>query len=401
MKRAIVALATFALLTLSGCDDIALRDTIVDLVTRASGSVPEAPSGLSAGSLSVSRIHLSWNDNSSNETGFRIERSPDGSSGWMEVSLASADAASWDDTGLIIGTAYSYRVRSYDLAAGDSTYSNTASASTYANVMITINASSDSFTMGDGTYGPGVVQTISDSFKVSRYEITNTEFAGFIADSGYSTSSYWTTNGWTEKTSGSWTQPYFWSNGNLSGANQPVVGVSWYEAVAYCNWRSARESLTAAYNAAGQAAPNATGYRLPTEVQWEYAAAKGASLQTERTYAWGSTWDSSLAVCSVSPASASQTAEVGSKSTAGDTPQGLADISGNVWEWCSDNYQSDAGITAGTDWYYFIGDSTAQYMVHRGGAWDYANEDGLRCACRSYWIPSLRDHILGFRVLRP
>ncbi len=410
MNRAIAAAAVFALLALSGCGDMALRDMIVDLVTKASdtvpetpSTVPEAPSGLSANSLSVSQIHLSWTDNSSNETGFKIERSPDGSSGWTQVQLTAANATSWGDTGLTIGTTYYYRVRSFEPAAGDSPNSNIASGSTFANAMITIIVSSDSFTMGDGTYGPGVVQTISDSFKVSRYEITNTEFAGFIADGGYSTSSssYWTTNGWAAATGGGWTQPLFWSDGNFNGANQPVVGVSWYEAVAYCNWRSAKEGLIAAYNVAGQAAPNAAGYRLPTEVQWEYAAAKGASGQQERIYPWGSTWDPSLTVCSVPPASASKTAEVGSKSTAGDTPQGLADMSGNVWEWCSDNYQSDAGITSGTDLYYFVGDSTAQSFLVRGGAWNNTYEISFRCAYRLGNEPYSRYSFIGFRVVRP
>jgi formylglycine-generating enzyme required for sulfatase activity len=367
-----------------------------------SGSVPEAPSGLSASSLSVSKIHLSWTDNSSNETGFKIERSPDGSSGWTQVQETGANAVSWDDTGLTIGDTYYYRMRSYNLSAGDSTYSNIAATSTYANVMIIINAANDSFTMGDGSYGPNVSQTISTAYRISKYEITNAEFAGFIADGGYSTSSYWTTNGWAQKTSGNWTQPFYWSDGNFNGANQPVVGVSWYEAVAYCNWRSGKEGLIAAYNEGGHAAANATGYRLPTEVQWEYAAAKGASGQAERIYAWGSAWDSSLAVCSVPPATAAKTSEVGSKSTAGDSPQGLADMSGNVWEWCSDNYQIDSGITAGTDWYYFTGDSSAQVFLFRGGSWPELNEYNFRSAYRyNTSLPFFKSSSYGFRVVRP
>jgi formylglycine-generating enzyme required for sulfatase activity len=318
MKQAITAAVVFALLALSGCGDMALRDMIVDLVTKAAVTVPEAPSGLSANSLSVSRIHLAWTDNSSNETGFKIERSPDGSSGWTQVQLTAADATTWDDSGLSVGTAYYYRMRASN-ASGDSPYSNIASGTTDPYLPsfasgVAIKAAGDSIAMGDGTYGPNpaVAQTISYNFTMSKYEITNDQFAQFFADGGYSTSSYWTTNGWTYKENQVWTQPAYWTDANFNGDNQPVVGVSWYEAVAYCNWRSVNEGLTAAYNSSGQANLSATGYRLPTEVEWEYAAAKGASGQAERIYAWGDTWDSSKAVCN-----ATRTADVGSKSIAG------------------------------------------------------------------------------------
>jgi formylglycine-generating enzyme required for sulfatase activity len=409
MKRAIAAFASCALLVLSGCDDMALRDMIVDLVTKAAVTVPEAPSGLSANSLSVSRIHLAWTDNSSNETGFKVERSPDGTSGWTQVQLTAANATTWDDTGLMDSTRYFYRVRASN-ASGDSPYSNTASATTNSYLPsfgggVAIKAAGDSISMGDGMYGPYpmVSQAISYCYTMSKYEITNDQFALFRTDLGYTTQSYWTTNGWNYKQSQGWTQPAYWADVNFNGGNQPVVGVSWYEAVAYCNWRSANEGLTAAYDSSGQANLSATGYRLPTEVEWEYAAGKGASGQAERIYAWGDTWDSSKAVCSVS-VSATRTADVGSKSIAGgDTPQGLADMSGNVWEWCSDNYQPDASVASGTDRYYFVDDSTSKFFTVRGGAWYASYEFYFRCACRGSDNPGHRgDYVdyVGFRVVR-
>ena len=82
--------------------------------------------------------------------------------------------------------------------------------------LITINAAGDSFTMGDGTYGPNVSQNISYKFKISKTEITNSQFQQFIDDGGYNTDSYWTANGWTEKTSGGWTQPPLWANPSYS-----------------------------------------------------------------------------------------------------------------------------------------------------------------------------------------
>ena len=392
MRRVLVLLAIpFVILT--SCSDMDLRNILVQTVENA--KTPQAPSGLSASLLSVSSIGLAWTDNSTNETGFKVERSPDGTSGWTQVQLTAADATTCEDTGLSAGTAYYYRVKAIN-AAGASAYSTCNVPNT--NALIAIPASGDSFYMGDGTYGPNISETISSSYNVSKYEITNAEFAQFIADGGYSTPSYWTTNGlaWLGTT-----QPALWTDSNFNGGNQPVVGVSWYEAVAFCNWRSAKEGLTPAYNGSGQAALSANGYRLPTEVEWEYAAAKGASGHAERTYAYGSgTFDPSKAVCSVSPASATKTADVGSKSTAGDTPQSLADMSGNVWEWCNDNWQVDGSIMVATDRYYFVDDLTSQSFLLRGGSWSNTNESFFRCAYRYSMAPFSRGSSIGFRVVR-
>jgi sulfatase modifying factor 1 len=193
------------------------------------------------------------------------------------------------------------------------------------------------------------------------------------------------------------------NDGKLNGPNQPVVGVSWYEAVAYCNWLSRKEELAPADDDSGHVVPEASGYRLPTEAEWKYVAAKGAPDQAGRIYPWGDTWDSKNAVCRVSPARASNTASVGSKSPQGDTPQGLADMSGNVWQWCSDNAESDERIADSPrpDRYYFKGDSTGVRMVLRGGSWcnDFVN--GFRAAFRSFTaVPGNRSNVSGFRVVR-
>lgn len=275
--------------------------------------------------------------------------------------------------------------------------------------LVTINSANDSFTMGDGTYGPNPVvsQTISYDFKMSKHEITNAQFQVFIDDGGYSTDSYWTTNGITERNNGSWTQPANWTDSSLNGANQPVVGVSWYEAVAFTNWLSTKEGLTPAYNSSGQIVNlSANGYRLPIEVEWEYAAAKGQSGASERLWSWGGAiagdWDCTRTVSNDTGngCSASQTANVGSIS-AGDTPQGLSDMSGNVWEWVSDSYQADSGIASGTDWYYFVDDQATTLSIFRGGAWGNDNEAQFRGAFRGGGNLVYRVNYVGFRVVRP
>jgi len=266
---------------------------------------------------------------------------------------------------------------------------------------IEIHAAGDSFTMGDGSLGPNVAQLISYDFCISKFAITNAQFGGFIADGGYTERKYWTANGWAWK--GKIVQPAFWREARFNGPAQPVVGVSWYEAVAFCNWLSLREGLTPVYDDRGQADLGASGYRLPTEIEWEYAAAKGAPGQAERNYPWGDTWDPQNVVSGLSAPKASKPAVAGSRSPQGDTPQGLSDMSGNVWEWCSDNAQADGDIpdSPRSDRYFFQSDSKLQYMVLRGGSWINAFQNGFRSAFRGFSaVPGSRHNVSGFRVVR-
>jgi glucose/arabinose dehydrogenase len=94
----------------------------------AAPAPPAAPSGLSATAASSTGINLSWTDNSSDETGFRIERSPDGVA-FSEVATVGAGVTSYANTGLAPQTTYSYRVRAYN-GNGSSGYSNVAGATT-------------------------------------------------------------------------------------------------------------------------------------------------------------------------------------------------------------------------------------------------------------------------------
>jgi chitodextrinase/predicted phosphodiesterase len=92
-------------------------------------SLPAAPDNLSASAISSSKIDLSWTDNSDNETSFKVERSPDGASGWVEIGTANTNETTFSDTGLNPETTYYYRVCASN-SAGDSGYSNTANATT-------------------------------------------------------------------------------------------------------------------------------------------------------------------------------------------------------------------------------------------------------------------------------
>ena len=90
---------------------------------------PTAPSSLSAAAPNEGQIDLAWTDNSGNEAGFAIERSPNGSDSWQEIAIVADNATTYTDTGLAPGTTFYYRVSAYN-TSGSSGFSNTASATT-------------------------------------------------------------------------------------------------------------------------------------------------------------------------------------------------------------------------------------------------------------------------------
>jgi hypothetical protein len=100
--------------------------TVIDTYTIGAVTAPAAPSNLTAVPASSSLINLAWQDNASNETGFKIERSTDGVN-FTQIATVGADVKSYGDTNVAQGSTYSYRVRATN-SAGDSAYSNTASA---------------------------------------------------------------------------------------------------------------------------------------------------------------------------------------------------------------------------------------------------------------------------------
>src|SRR5206468_695314 len=91
-------------------------------------SAPAAPSRLTATTLSSTSTRIDWTDNANNETGFKIERSPNGS-GWSQIATVGANVTTYTDTTLNHNKTYYYRVRATN-AIGDSAYSNTANATT-------------------------------------------------------------------------------------------------------------------------------------------------------------------------------------------------------------------------------------------------------------------------------
>src|SRR6185369_14542267 len=99
--------------------------------TMTPATLPAAPTGLSATAISSTRIDISWTDNSSNETRFKVERGSTSLGPWTQIATPAANAVTYSDTTVSPSTLYFYRVRANN-SAGDSSYTNTASATTPA-----------------------------------------------------------------------------------------------------------------------------------------------------------------------------------------------------------------------------------------------------------------------------
>lgn len=124
--------------------------------------VPAAPTNLTASTLSTSQINPTWTDSSSNEDGFKIERSPDGST-WTQIALVATNTQTYSDIDLQPGTTYHYRVRATS-AVGDSAYSNLASATTQAApAAMHIGGLSGAASPGAKTWAATVTVTVHDT----------------------------------------------------------------------------------------------------------------------------------------------------------------------------------------------------------------------------------------------
>ena len=184
-----------------------------------------------------------------------------------------------------------------------------------------------------------------DSFYIDVHEVTIGQYKKFMEATGHQKPLYW--------------QP------ELDRSEDPVVGISWQDAAAYASW---------------------AGTRLPTEAEWGYAA-RGGSMHGK--YPWGDTPDTSYAnfksfgilpVKSLKP-----------------NGYGLYDMIGNVWEWCSDWYDSA---------YYYSspvknprGPVAGTHKVLRGGAW-YCDDKEVRVTNRFFALPDAKNYNVGFRCVK-
>jgi len=160
--------------------------------------------------------------------------------------------------------------------------------------------------------------------------------------------------------------------------NYPITGVSWHNAVAYCEWLTKKTGKT---------------YRLPTEAEWEYAAGGGASTGSASRTKWaGTANEGSLGNYAWYDSNSGKTTHsVGDKKA---NALGLYDMSGNVWEWCNDWYGS---YTSGSKTNP-TGAANGSDRVLRGGSWG-GSAASCRVAYRDYIYPANRNGHYGFRVV--
>ena len=178
----------------------------------------------------------------------------------------------------------------------------------------------------------------------------------------------------------------------FEGDQRPVERVSWFDAVRWCNAASQLAHLGQVYRIGEGDSPTvenvagATGFRLPTEAEWEYACRAGTTTR----WSFGEDEGRLPEHGWFDGNGAGQTHPVGEKAA---NPWGLHDLHGSVWEWCDDGVRGYAAALAVDP-----AGARADRRVVRGGSWNYS-ADRCRCAFRSMRNPGSRNENQGFRVV--
>lgn len=222
-------------------------------------------------------------------------------------------------------------------------------------------------------------------FSLDETPVTNAQWLAFLADGGYERPELWTEAGWTWRESQQIDAPeyWYWSEERaylcigVHGlrelvAAEPVCGISWHEADAFARW---------------------SNKRLPTEMEWEYAAAFDPARNASRVYPWGNDAPHrNQAVCELETW---HPEAVGSR-TAGNSAFGLRDMAGGVWEWTASPFLPYPAYTAFPYDGYSKDYMDGQHFVCRGGSWA-TSAPNLRNAFRNWYIPTYRQGFLGLR----
>lgn len=221
--------------------------------------------------------------------------------------------------------------------------------------------------------------TLPYSYKIARYPITNADFARFVAMGGYDNQDWWTKHGWLWLQRSKQTKPMLFNSIRYNNPLQPVVGVTWYEAAAYCCW------LTTKLREADLLPDIKHKIRLPTLLEWERAVRH----IDKRPYPWGN-----LAP-DAERANYADT-KLGLPSPVGCFPHGRAacgalDLVGNVDEWTATLWEEQDRVEARNDF------SRSETPIYRWKS--YADQSERLLYDSRFWSdPSSETYNLGFRL---
>jgi formylglycine-generating enzyme required for sulfatase activity len=225
-------------------------------------------------------------------------------------------------------------------------------------------------TLKDTTFTKGGTYNVS-MFQIAKYPVTVEQYAQFVQDNGYTTETYWTRAGWEWRSKKKIILPGFWEDERLHQPDHPIVGVSWYEAIAFCHWLSAK-----------------TGGKitLPTQQQWQRAAQGDDGY----LYPWGNDWDGRKCNNNIDENLSLSTTPVTSYPQ-GVSPYGVFDMAGNVWEWLLTQWVKDD-----------ININGHMPRRARGGSWDIEDSEiaFYSCAFCGWNSAYYRDEYIGFRIAR-
>lgn len=220
-------------------------------------------------------------------------------------------------------------------------------------------------------------------FRIGKYPVTNYQFRRFVEAGGYGAKGgerppWWSEWGWERRQENDWTAPGYWDTDEYNRPTLPVVGVSWYEADAYCAWLNHTASHA---HLPGRAhyLPASGRARLPGWEEWMLSARNGCEQAPDKAvdYPWGGVFDPALA--NTSESNLGQPTPVDMYAD-GATPAGIYDLVGNVSEWTCDPY-----------------DLYELYWYMSAGCWDDANR--VRVSVADWDYPDERHDYYGFRVV--
>ncbi|GIW23241.1 MAG: hypothetical protein KatS3mg068_2248 [Candidatus Sericytochromatia bacterium] len=239
-----------------------------------------------------------------------------------------------------------------------------------------------------------MIKVFVSPFDIDKTEVTNKEYRKFIEAGGYDNPDFWTSAGWQWKTSNNINQPLYWNDSRFNQDNQPVVGVSWYEASAYAKW---------------------AGKRLPTEAEWEAVARfnnKSNNFTWGRLYPWGNSlpieYDNNNSI--ISKRANGFFGQDGYDDdykflsqvdifNLGKTTEGIADLAGNALEWVSDWYDISY-YSRTSNFNNPIGPVQGNFKIARGGAWNNSSSEMRTYFREQYFRPESRSFNIGFRCVK-